>query len=121
MINTIISSCTINIIIFHYHIVCFQDLVRETLSSVLGTVFDRTSVEVETQEDTPRNGDLTVRVHIRGSSVRYINSGALSRINFISDGLNRSERTLQILEVKIFITQMIYSHDRYSGIFCTFS
>lgn len=72
---------------------------------MLGAVFDRTSVDVETQENTPRNGDLTLRVHIRGAAIRYIDSGALSRINFISDGLNRSERTLQLLEVKIFLAK----------------
>uniref|UniRef100_A0A158Q8E8 Ubiquitin-like domain-containing protein n=1 Tax=Elaeophora elaphi TaxID=1147741 RepID=A0A158Q8E8_9BILA len=82
----------------------FQDagnttqFVRETLSNVLGAVSDRTSVDVETQEDTPRAGDLTLRVHIRGAAVRHVNSGALSRINFVSDGLSRSERTLQLLE-----------------------
>lgn len=72
---------------------------------MLGNVFDRTSVDVETQENTPRTGDLTLRVHIRGAAVRHINSGALSRINYVSDGLNRSERTLQLLEVKIFVAE----------------
>lgn len=76
---------------------------------MLGPVFDRTSVDVETQEDTPRTGDLTLRVHIRGRAVRHVNSGALSRINFVFNGLNRSERTLQILEVKTFVARNYFT------------
>ncbi|KAM3725084.1 Large proline-rich protein [Dirofilaria immitis] len=96
----------------------FQDVanttefVREALSNVLGTVFDRTSVDVESQENTPRNGDLTLRIHIRGAAVRYINSGALSRINFVSDGLNRSERTLQLLEKEPFSSMTVEGYER---------
>lgn len=82
-------------------IICLQEIVREAVSNVVGSVLDQTSVDVETQENTPRTGDMTLRVHVRGSAVRHIDSGALSRINFVSDGLNRSERTLQLLEVKI--------------------
>uniref|UniRef100_A0AAF5RTH2 Ubiquitin-like domain-containing protein n=1 Tax=Wuchereria bancrofti TaxID=6293 RepID=A0AAF5RTH2_WUCBA len=88
------------------------ELVREALSNVLGAVFDRTSVDVETQENTPRSGDLTLRVHIRGANVRHMNSGALSRINFISDGLSRSERTLQLLEKEPFLSLMAEGYER---------
>uniref|UniRef100_A0A8R1TT49 Ubiquitin-like domain-containing protein n=1 Tax=Onchocerca volvulus TaxID=6282 RepID=A0A8R1TT49_ONCVO len=88
------------------------EFVREALSNVLGAVFDRTSVDVETQENTPRNGDLTLRVHIRGAAIRYIDSGALSRINFISDGLNRSERTLQLLEKEPFSSITVEGYER---------
>uniref|UniRef100_A0A1I7VFW5 Ubiquitin-like domain-containing protein n=1 Tax=Loa loa TaxID=7209 RepID=A0A1I7VFW5_LOALO len=88
------------------------ELVREALSNVLGAVSDRTSVDVETQENTPRTGDLTVRVHIRGATLRYVNTGALSRINFISDGLNRSERTLQLLEKEPFSSMMVDGYER---------
>ncbi|CAG9538151.1 unnamed protein product [Cercopithifilaria johnstoni] len=88
------------------------EYVKETVSNVLGVVSDRTSVDVETQEDTPRTGDLTLRVHIRGGPVRHVNSGAFSRINFVSDGLNRSERTLQILEKEPFSSMMVEGYER---------
>uniref|UniRef100_A0A915Q5Y2 Ubiquitin-like domain-containing protein n=1 Tax=Setaria digitata TaxID=48799 RepID=A0A915Q5Y2_9BILA len=88
------------------------EFVREALSNVLGTVIDRTSVDVETQENTPQSGDLTLRVHVRGAAVRRVDSGALSRINFISDGLYRSERTLQLLEKEPFSSMTVEGYER---------
>lgn len=81
------------------HCYFLQRYVREALSSALGAILDCTTTDVEIQENVPRNGDLTLRVHIRGASVRRINSGALSRVEFVTDSLRRTERTLELLAV----------------------
>ncbi|KHN82566.1 Large proline-rich protein BAG6 [Toxocara canis] len=74
------------------------ELVRGALRNTLSALSGNTSSEIELQEDAPRIGDLTLQVRIRGNALRHADSGARERLMRATEALERSERTMQLLD-----------------------
>lgn len=57
------------------------------------------STDIESQENHPAEGDLTVRLHIRLNRGRRLDSGARGRLFRIRDYIQRNQSIMEILEV----------------------